>query len=71
MIFNSQYHWWWVGSIAIISPYFCGDGLDGAAVTVNTVRYVEMLRNFLEPELRNRGIYLNTIWFQEGGATDL
>jgi hypothetical protein len=41
----------------------------GAVVTVTSDRYVEMLRNFLKPELRRRGIDLRTLWFQQDGAT--
>jgi hypothetical protein len=58
--------WCGVGSFGIIAPYFFG---DDAAVTVNSAHYMEMLRNFVEPELRNWGIDLNTIWFQQHGAT--
>ena len=32
-------------------------------------RYVVMLRNFCEPELRRRGIDLSSVWFQQDGAT--
>jgi hypothetical protein len=58
--------WCGVGSFGIIGPYFFG---DGAVVTVNSARYVEMLHNFVEPDLRNRGIDLNTIWFQQDRMT--
>jgi len=34
-----------------------------AAVTVTSERYVAMLRNFCEPELRHRGIDLSSVWF--------
>jgi len=42
---------------------------EGAAVTVTSERYVAMLRNFCEPELRLRVIDLSSIWFQQDGAT--
>ena len=40
---------------------------EGAAVTVTSERYVAMLRNFCEPELRRRGIDLLSVWFQQDG----
>lgn len=32
-------------------------------------RYVEMLRDFLEPELHRRGINHQDVWFQQDGVT--
>jgi hypothetical protein len=42
---------------------------DGCAVTATSARHVEMLRNFLTPEVSPRGIELSTVWFQQDGAT--
>jgi len=36
---------------------------------VTSERYVVMLRNFCEPELRRRGIDLSSVWFQQEGTT--
>jgi hypothetical protein len=57
-----------VACFGLISPYFFEDNA-GAAVTVTSNHYVEMLCNFLEPELRHRRIDLCTIWLQQDGAT--
>jgi hypothetical protein len=51
----------------VIGPYFFKDK-DGRSVTVISVHYVEILWNFLTPEL-SRGFELLTIWFQQDGAT--
>jgi hypothetical protein len=51
-----------------LGPYLFEDN-EGAAVTVTSKRYVEMLRNFCEPELRRRAINLSSAWFQQDGAT--
>jgi hypothetical protein len=40
---------------------------DGESVTVTSDRYVQMLRNFLEPILKERGN--PAVWFQQDGAT--
>jgi len=36
---------------------------------VTSERYVAMLSNFCEPELRRCGIDLSSVWFQQDGAT--
>ena len=38
-------------------------------VTVNSARYIEMITNFLRPELRRRRINCANVWFQQDGAT--
>jgi hypothetical protein len=43
-----------------MGPYFFEDE-DARAVTVTSARYVEMLRNFLAPELSRRGTELYMI----------
>ena len=60
--------WCGMASFAVLGPYFFEDS-EGAAVTVTSERYVAMLRNFCEPELRRRRIDLSSIWFQQDGAT--
>jgi hypothetical protein len=55
-------------SFGVLGPYFFEDN-EGAAVTVTSERYVEMLRSFCEPELRRRRIDLPSVWLQQDGAT--
>uniref|UniRef100_A0A0A9YLJ5 Transposable element Tc3 transposase n=1 Tax=Lygus hesperus TaxID=30085 RepID=A0A0A9YLJ5_LYGHE len=52
----------------IIGPYFFEE--DGNTVTVNSTRYMDMLNNFLRPELRRRRriIDQSEVWFQQDGA---
>jgi hypothetical protein len=57
--------WCAVGRCEIIGPYFFKDGASHA-LTVNADRYVDMLQNFLVPELHAR--QLDTIWFQHNGT---
>jgi hypothetical protein len=52
----------------VIDIYFFKDE-DGSTVTVTIARYVEMLWDFLTPELSCHGIELLNIWFQQSGAT--
>jgi len=59
--------WCGVASFGVIGPYFFEDEA-GRAVTVNSARYTEMLRTFLEPELRRLGVENQTLWFQQEGA---
>jgi len=54
----------WVGGV--IGPYFF-ENAAGNAVTVNGVRYRDMITNFLWEELN--GIDLEDIFFQQDGAT--
>lgn len=60
--------WAAMSARGIIGPYFFEDG-RGCAVTVNSERYVEMLDNFLVPELQNFAGYNQRTWFQQDGAT--
>ena len=57
-----------IASFGVLGPYFLEDN-EGSAVTVTSERYVAMLRNFCDPELRRRGIDLSSVWFQQDGAT--
>jgi hypothetical protein len=54
---------WGMANFIDIGPYFFEDRCSV------TVHYVEMLQNFLTPELGCRGTELSTIWFQQDGAT--
>ncbi|GFV38725.1 putative transposase [Trichonephila clavipes] len=50
----------------IIGPYFFKND-EGHNVTVNGVRYREMITNFFIPELNNHDV--QELWFQQDGAT--
>jgi hypothetical protein len=52
----------------VINPYFFEDEAR-RAVTVNSARYSEMLRTFLELELQRLGVENQTLCFQQDGAT--
>jgi hypothetical protein len=60
--------WCGVASFGVIGPYFFEDEA-GRGVTVNSSRYTEMLRTFLEPELQRLGVETHTLWFQQEGVT--
>jgi len=49
--------WCGIASFGVLGPYFFEDN-EGVAITVTSERYVAMLRNFCEPELRRHGIDL-------------
>ena len=53
--------WAGVAEFGIIGPYF----FEG---TVNTERYVELIENFVVPELKRKRKY-SSAWFQQDGAT--
>jgi hypothetical protein len=57
--------WCAVANSGVTGPYFFEK--DGETVTVISDRYVQMLRNFLEPKLNERGN--PAVWFQQDGAT--
>ena len=52
--------WCGVAFLGVISPYFFEDEA-GRAVTVNSARYTEMLRTFLELELQRLGVENQTL----------
>jgi len=60
--------WCDVASFGVIGPYFFEDGAC-RAVRVNSARYTEMLRTFLETELQRLGVETQNFWFQQDGAT--
>ena len=53
--------------MGIVGPYFFEE--EGATVTVTSKRYVEMLRNFLRPQLQSLRVNREEMWFQQDGAT--
>ena len=59
--------WAAVAKFGAIGPYFFEE--NGRSVTVNSARYVAMIRNFLVPELRRHRLNQFRIWFQQDGAT--
>ncbi|PSN52143.1 hypothetical protein C0J52_06461 [Blattella germanica] len=60
--------WCGVASFGVIGPYFFEDE-QSRAVTTNAHCYNMMLRNFIEPELRQRNDEYHNLWFQQYGAT--
>jgi hypothetical protein len=60
--------WCGVANFRVIGPYYLEDE-DGHTITATSVRCVEMLRNYLTPELSCRGTELSTIWLLQDGAT--
>ena len=59
--------WCAVAPFGIIGPYFFEE--NGVTVTFYSARYIEMITNFLRPELRRRRINCANVWFQQDGAT--
>lgn len=59
--------WAAVSKSCVIGPYFFEE--NGRTVTVNAQRYLRMLREFLVPELRRRGLSCSRIYFQQDEAT--
>uniref|UniRef100_A0A8D9B3Q2 Transposase n=1 Tax=Cacopsylla melanoneura TaxID=428564 RepID=A0A8D9B3Q2_9HEMI len=59
--------WAAVSKSCVIGPYFFEE--DGRTVTVNGQRYRRMLREFLVPELRSRGLSRCRLYFQQDRAT--
>ena len=60
--------WCAIGRRGIIGPYFFEDE-RGRSVTVNTDRYVEMLRSKFIPALRRKqGVNMNNVIYQQDGA---
>lgn len=59
--------WCAISSRAVLGPYFFEDQNE-RAVTVNTLRYINMLENFLQPQLDRTPAYQD-MFFQQDGAT--
>jgi len=60
--------WCGVASFGVIGPFYFEDKA-GRAIIVNSARYTEMLRAFLEPKLQRLDVETQTLWFQQDGAT--
>ena len=52
----------------VLGPYFFIDE-NGSAVTITSAHYIEMLENFLQPQLNKLAADIEDIWFQQDGAT--
>ena len=59
--------WCGISKVGIDGPYFFEE--EGATVTVTSERYVEMLRNFLRPQLRSLWVNMEEMLFQQDRAT--
>lgn len=61
--------WCALGRNGIIGPYWFEDA-DGRPVTVNTERYIELMKRKFIPALRRkRGVDMDTVIYQQDGAT--
>ncbi|CAH2088890.1 unnamed protein product [Euphydryas editha] len=60
--------WAAISAKGIIGPYFF-ENSQGNNVTVNSVEYVKMLREFLTPQLHEFEGYNSRTWMQQDGAT--
>ena len=60
--------WCAVGEFGVLGPYFF-ENEDGNAVIITSARYIEMLENFLQPQLNKLAVDAEDIWFQQAGAT--
>ena len=60
--------WAAISAKGIIGPYFF-ENSQGKNVTVNSVEYVKMLREFLIPQLHQFEGYNSRTWMQQDGAT--
>uniref|UniRef100_UPI00358E2D47 uncharacterized protein n=1 Tax=Myxine glutinosa TaxID=7769 RepID=UPI00358E2D47 len=59
--------WCAVADVGIVGPYFFEEG--GVTVTVTSDRYIDMLENFLRPQLEHLELEELDVWFQQDGAT--
>ncbi|PNF40315.1 hypothetical protein B7P43_G05785, partial [Cryptotermes secundus] len=57
--------WCALSRVGVIGPYFFEE--DSHAVTVNSQRYVDMIKNSIIPALEE--MHLGNVWFQQDGAT--
>jgi hypothetical protein len=60
--------WCGIACSGVLGPYVFEEN-EGAAVSVTSDRYVEVLCNSCEPELRGRGIDLSSVQLQQDGET--
>lgn len=59
--------WAAMSSVGVIGPFFFES--DGDVKTINSDRYLSLLKTKFLPALRRKDIGINTIWFQQDGAT--
>lgn len=57
-----------MSSTGVIGPFFF-ENENGETQTVNSTRYLEILKKKFLPSLGRRGINPKEIWFQQDGAT--
>jgi len=55
-----------IGKVGVIGPYFFEE--NGITTTVHAAQYIDMINNFLEPQLWSRRINNQNVWFQQDGA---
>ena len=60
--------WCVIGEFSVLGHYFFEDK-DSSVLTITFARYIEMLENFLQPQLNELAADVEDIWFQQDGAT--
>ena len=60
--------WAALSSTGIIGPFFFED-TEGEAVTVNSERYLKLMKSKFLPALRRKVVNFDDVWFQQDGAT--
>ena len=60
--------WAALSTNGIIGPLYFED-IDGNTETINSERYLTLLKHKLLPELRRRGVDVTQVWFQQDGDT--
>ena len=61
--------WCAVGEFGDLGHFFFEDE-DGSAITITSVRCIEMLENFLQSQPNELAAVVEDIWFQEDKATE-
>ena len=59
--------WCALSSVGVIGPFFFES--EGETTSVNSTRYLDMLRNEFLPSLRKQRVNMGRVWFQQDGAT--
>jgi len=59
--------WCAIGKVGVIGQYFFEE--NGIITTVNSAWHIDMINNFLEPELHSQRINNQNAWFQQDRAT--
>lgn len=60
--------WAALSSTGIIGPFFFED-TEGEAVTINSERYLKLMKSKFLPALRRKVVNFDDVWFQQDGAT--